>query len=298
VGLFPINLIISTYLLIAVFICIYRLQRPNMQAIKLRYRLAGSLLFGVFWIFVLPFFLRDQLKISRYQNERKKLLRENLKLNEEYQLVKKALDDGLEYLTDDSSVDLLLSPVLSVENKFRELEASLSDNQWWLRRFGVEVSDKVDETREIAVINFSKSWWCWDRDAPKARFFKPLEKIFDLVSESTSPRGFDDDIAFSGARFQRQEPERSEEWTTYFTPSFKKDVASLDRKLAGRVMQAILDIASDPTGFYGDTQKPLSGPLKGQWRYRLGDYRVVYLPRPERFVIVFLRCSSRGEVYH
>lgn len=296
-GLFSINFLVSTYLFVAVLSCIYRFLRPQMQAIKIQDRVAGTLLFGVFWIFVLPFVIRDQLKINQYKDERVKLLRDNATWKQEYQIAKKALDDGLECLTDESSIESLLSEVLSLEARLRELEKSLSDNGWWLRRFGVEAFDGGDETSDTAVAHFSKLWY-WGDDTPQIKFFRPLEKLFDLAPESTSPRVDVNGSIALHVRYKKVPPESFEEWTTYFSPSFKKDVASLDRKLAGRVMTAILDIASDPTRSHGDTQKPLSGPLKGQWRYRLGDYRVVYLPRPDTFVIVFLRCSSRGDVYH
>jgi len=90
----------------------------------------------------------------------------------------------------------------------------------------------------------------------------------------------------------------AEDWKTMFTKTFKKEVGSLDKKLQGRVMEAVLEIAEEPTKLVGDTKKPLVGDLEGQWRYRVGDYRVVYRPEISGFLIIFLRCSSRGDVYH
>jgi len=90
----------------------------------------------------------------------------------------------------------------------------------------------------------------------------------------------------------------AEDWKTLFTKTFKKEVGSLDKKLQGRVMEAVLEIAEEPTKLVGDTKKPLVGDLVGQWRYRIGDYRVVYRPETSAFLIIFLRCSSRGDIYH
>jgi len=90
----------------------------------------------------------------------------------------------------------------------------------------------------------------------------------------------------------------AEDWKTMFTKTFKKEVGSLDKKLQGRVMEAVLEIAEEPTKLVGDTKKPLVGDLVGQWRYRIGDYRVVYRPETSGFLIIFLRCSSRGDIYH
>lgn len=103
-------------------------------------------------------------------------------------------------------------------------------------------------------------------------------------------------------KFQRRRPEddfqNAEDWKTLFTKTFKREVGSLDKKLQGRVMEAVLEIAEEPTKLVGDTKKPLVGDLAGQWRYRIGDYRVVYRPEISGFLIIFLRCSSRGDIYH
>jgi len=90
----------------------------------------------------------------------------------------------------------------------------------------------------------------------------------------------------------------AEDWKTMFTKTFKREVGSLDKKLQGGVMEAVLEIAEEPTKLVGDTKKPLVGDLVGQWRYRIGDYRVVYRPETSAFLIIFLRCSSRGDIYH
>ena len=102
--------------------------------------------------------------------------------------------------------------------------------------------------------------------------------------------------------FHRRRPDHdfqaAEDWKTLFTKTFRKEVGTLDKKLQGRVMEAVLEIAEEPIKLIGDTKKPLVGDLAGQWRYRIGDYRVVYRPEVSGFLIIFLRCSSRGDIYH
>jgi hypothetical protein len=48
----------------------------------------------------------------------------------------------------------------------------------------------------------------------------------------------------------------------------------IDRKLQGRILEALVEITKNPTEVRGDTVKPLTGDLKGFWRYRVGDYRI------------------------
>jgi mRNA interferase RelE/StbE len=43
--------------------------------------------------------------------------------------------------------------------------------------------------------------------------------------------------------------------------------------------------------------KPLSGPLAGLWRYRIGDYRVTLDIDRGRVVIIALDIGHRGDIY-
>jgi mRNA interferase RelE/StbE len=41
----------------------------------------------------------------------------------------------------------------------------------------------------------------------------------------------------------------------------------------------------------------LTGDLKGLWRYRVGDYRIVASIEDERFVVLVVTIGHRREVY-
>ena len=43
--------------------------------------------------------------------------------------------------------------------------------------------------------------------------------------------------------------------------------------------------------------KPLTANRVGQWRYRIGDYRLICLIEDERLVILALTAGHRNEVY-
>jgi mRNA-degrading endonuclease RelE of RelBE toxin-antitoxin system len=74
--------------------------------------------------------------------------------------------------------------------------------------------------------------------------------------------------------------------------SFKKDIAGLDQKVKGRVLEALLKLAAAPTTPNGDTVKPLAGDSKGLWRIRIGDYRLIYLPTTPPPVVCLLTPAS------
>jgi mRNA interferase RelE/StbE len=43
--------------------------------------------------------------------------------------------------------------------------------------------------------------------------------------------------------------------------------------------------------------KPLTGSLKGYWRYRVGDYRIICELRDEELLILVIEIAHRREVY-
>lgn len=99
-------------------------------------------------------------------------------------------------------------------------------------------------------------------------------------------------------RTNRAAPEASkEEWGFHITVDFRKAVRDLDKSMRGRVLDAITEICQDPMRVRGDTIKPLSGEFAGCWRYRLGDYRLVYLPVVDVRRIDLITIGGRGSVY-
>lgn len=99
-------------------------------------------------------------------------------------------------------------------------------------------------------------------------------------------------------RTKRAAPEApKEEWGFHITDDFRKAVRDLDKSMRGRVLDAITEICQHPMEVRGDTIKPLSGELAGCWRYRLGDYRLVYQPVKDLKRIDLLTIGGRGSIY-
>lgn len=89
----------------------------------------------------------------------------------------------------------------------------------------------------------------------------------------------------------------SDDWPIAFTPGFRKSISDIDKKLQGRVLAAISEISEKPVLPHGDTRKPLGADLKGLWRYRVGDYRLVYRPDEEKHLVILLEFAARGGIY-
>ena len=70
-----------------------------------------------------------------------------------------------------------------------------------------------------------------------------------------------------------------------------RDLNHLDPKITERIIGEIEEtLGSDP-----DCGEPLSGEFKGLFRYRIGEYRVIYARYPDSVLI--LRIGHRRSVY-
>jgi mRNA interferase RelE/StbE len=81
---------------------------------------------------------------------------------------------------------------------------------------------------------------------------------------------------------------------------FDRDAARDLRKLGAVAERAILRYlrqriatAENPRRF----GKPLTADLKGLWRYRVGNYRIVAAIEDDRFVVLIVTVGHRREVY-
>ncbi|RLG50992.1 MAG: type II toxin-antitoxin system mRNA interferase toxin, RelE/StbE family [Thermoproteota archaeon] len=73
-------------------------------------------------------------------------------------------------------------------------------------------------------------------------------------------------------------------------PSFQRALGKLDDRTRARVEEAIQILREKP--YLG---KPLKGRLRKLWSYRVGKYRVIYLPQPCLVLLVLV--GHRESVY-
>jgi mRNA interferase RelE/StbE len=86
-------------------------------------------------------------------------------------------------------------------------------------------------------------------------------------------------------------------WKIGMSDDVIKSVESIDKKLQGRILEAINKLSRAPTKQVGDTIKSLTANLAGLWRYRIGDYRLIYQPEPDTNCVVLIRFTARGGAY-
>lgn len=86
-------------------------------------------------------------------------------------------------------------------------------------------------------------------------------------------------------------------WTLSEDNGFIKGIASITPDLLNKVDRAKRYLSRSPMQPHGNTVKLLTGNKKGQWRYRIGDYRLVYEPDPELKRVSLIDFGPRGGVY-
>ena len=91
-------------------------------------------------------------------------------------------------------------------------------------------------------------------------------------------------------------PTTTSGWTLGLSADFVKSVQNVDRKLQGRILQAITQISTEPTTPKGDTVKPLTSSFRGLWRYRIGDFRLVYHPDSTTGQVTLLAFAGRSSI--
>jgi mRNA interferase RelE/StbE len=81
---------------------------------------------------------------------------------------------------------------------------------------------------------------------------------------------------------------------------FDRDAARDLRKLDARAQRDILRYLRERIATDQDPRRfghALTGDLKGLWRYRVGDYRIVASIEDNRFVVLVVTVGHRREVY-
>jgi len=126
-----------------------------------------------------------------------------------------------------------------------------------------------------------------------------IERKLCLLWQPSMPDAMSGGIPPQAASFPRAINKRkfAEQWVIAMPREFQKSIQNIDRKLQGRILQAISEICQNPMTPRGDTVKPLDRNMHGFWRYRVGDHRLIYQPVPERNEVILVDFDARGSVY-
>lgn len=120
-----------------------------------------------------------------------------------------------------------------------------------------------------------------------------------FLDSSDSPQEYPREVAelVSSISDEMKKTSKENMWQLIFTPAFQKDLFNLKGVKQMDLVQAIIEISESPRTPKGDTIKVLQGELKGKFRYRIGDFRLVYEPDTESSKVFLLALRPRGGVY-
>jgi mRNA interferase RelE/StbE len=85
-------------------------------------------------------------------------------------------------------------------------------------------------------------------------------------------------------------------WRVEFDRDAARDLRKLDvkaQRLILRYLRERIATDEDPRRF----GHALTGDLKGLWRYRVGDYRILVSIEDDRFIVLVVTIGHRREVY-
>lgn len=84
-------------------------------------------------------------------------------------------------------------------------------------------------------------------------------------------------------------------WQIKFSSEAEKQIRTIDRNSSLKIQKYLKERVSPNPTIFG---KALSANLKGLWRYRIGDYRVVCDILENELIVLVVKVGHRSKIYH
>ncbi len=86
-------------------------------------------------------------------------------------------------------------------------------------------------------------------------------------------------------------------WTIEIKPSAEKQYLLLDKKARQRIKAALRALVAAEIPLHHNSVRALTGPLKGDYRLRIGSWRILFTPEKETRVLYVYAILPRGKAY-
>ena len=86
-------------------------------------------------------------------------------------------------------------------------------------------------------------------------------------------------------------------WTIEITPSAEKSYKRLDRQTRQRVKKALLELQESEFPLSHPNVRALTGHLRGDYRLRVGKYRILFTPGSQTERLHVYAVLPRGNAY-
>jgi len=86
-------------------------------------------------------------------------------------------------------------------------------------------------------------------------------------------------------------------WRIEVKPSAEKQYLRLDKPTRRRIKEALLELQESERPLLHPRVRPLTGRLKGDYRVRVGGWRVLLTPNEETEILHVYAILPRGDAY-
>jgi mRNA interferase RelE/StbE len=86
-------------------------------------------------------------------------------------------------------------------------------------------------------------------------------------------------------------------WKIEIKPIAEKYYSKLNKPTKKRVKEALQQLGESKNPLFNQNVKPLTGQLKGDYRLRVGDWRILFTPDKEQKIIYVYAIFPRGETH-
>lgn len=221
----------------------------------------------------------------------------------------KKLDETLNYFLDSDEFNG------EAEKRIRDLFAEIEQeyDRWLSSRkilssFRDSLTDDEKVVRDLAYLEEGRGW-------PRLRVavrvdYDPLTKerkishstvrsLFPQEPEEEPSHPIKYNEIFVSFMEQKALAEgENRQWSVTASGRFRAAIKKLRGLEKEKVEAAVTDIMLSPTSAHGNTKTPLSNNLRDFWRYRLGDWRIIYAVDSRAKTVTMLDYSHRSKTYH
>lgn len=86
-------------------------------------------------------------------------------------------------------------------------------------------------------------------------------------------------------------------WKIEIKPAAEKSYLKLDKKTRHRIKSSLMELESAENPFFHNDVRPLSGELHGDYRLRVGGWRILFTPDKTGRILYVYAIVPRGDAY-
>jgi mRNA interferase RelE/StbE len=86
-------------------------------------------------------------------------------------------------------------------------------------------------------------------------------------------------------------------WKVEIKPSAEKSYRKMSKDIQKRIKEALKKLESSTNPFLQGNVRPLTGELKGDYRLRVGDWRILFTPDEESKFLYVYAILPKGKTY-